>query len=163
MRLSRIAAASAIALAAAIALSVAASNTSHTAAPTTATQAPQGLQAELVKAGYNKTGETTHFSGNAGRDVHDQTWTRTEAPETVVLMDNTVAGAGVWVVDTINFSSADGNGELSCQPSAGDSSPIVDLITEAQTMRQQVHAGTLKPNGTPGGFPYVGKLVGCLP
>ena len=162
MRLRTIAAISAVALAAAIAVSVNMSRTPQTTAPT-ATQSPHGLQAELVDAGYHKTGETKHFSGNAGRDITDQTWERGTAPEKVVLMDNTVAGPGVFVVNAITYYGGDGNGNLACQPNTGVSSPVADLIADADSIRAQIHAGTLKPNGTPGGFPYVGKLVGCLP
>jgi len=69
----------------------------------------------------------------------------------------------VWVVNVIKFSGIEGDGELSCQPLPGVSSSLADLIAEGQSMRKPVHAGTLKPNGKPGGFPYTGKLVGCLP
>jgi hypothetical protein len=164
MRLRTIAILSAIALAVAIALTVSPLGKSHDGSPAVSQSAAlQGVQAELAKADYSMTAQTTHYSGNAGRDVHDQTWIRSEEPETVVVTDDTAAGAGVWVVNVIKFSGIEGDGELSCQPLPGVSSSLADLIAEGQSMRKPVHAGTLKPNGKPGGFPYVGKLVGCMP
>ena len=68
------------------------------------------VQAELVQAGYHRTTVTHVNGGNANRTVTDQRWERSQAPEVIILSDDTVAGAGVFVINAITYSGADGNG-----------------------------------------------------
>lgn len=116
---------------------------------------------QLKDAGYTKVKDEKRYSGEAGRDITDQRWERVAAPEVVILSDDTSKAEGDLAVNAITFTGADGNGNLTCQPLTSVTALLQDLIADGQTVRKGVQDGTLEPQGA-GGFPYAGKLVGCL-
>ncbi len=135
---------------------------SKTSPPTSSAPQYKDVQAELVQAGYHMTKEAKHRSAEASRMVTDEWWQRTEEPETIILSDDISTAPGVFTINAITFTGADGNGNLTCQPNTNKSSPLADLIADSNEVRLGVHSGTIKP-GPHGDFPYFGRFVGCTP
>ncbi len=117
------------------------------------------LQQQLAGEGYHQVKETTNKSGHENRQVTDQRWERTAAPEVIIVTADSANNGGAFQINNISFNGSDGNGNLDCQPNPGDTTSLPMLIRDADAVRTAVRNGTAKPVGL---FPYGGEHVGCL-
>lgn len=132
--------------------------------PTAIWGAPSA-QAQLADLGYKKVKDEKLPHEGLKRDVTTETWERTEEPQQVILSDDSPeTTAGDLVVNAVNFRGTDGKGTASCQPNADKvRSHIRTMMEDARTVRDGIANGSLAPKRNSAGFPYSGKLVGCLP
>ena len=122
-------------------------------------------QEQLADLGYTKVKDQKLPHDGLKRDVTTEWWERDAEPQQVVLSDDTPGvNEGELVVNAVDFRGTDGKGTASCQPKPDEvRSHVRAMINDADEVRAGIANGSLKPGSHPGGFPYGGELVGCLP